>query len=188
METKSTLLAALEAPEEVEDEEFLYEKHVLDAELQRETAQAKARAEHQATSVENAFAREVVEATRRYERQRERLRQSMVDEIATELRLLKENRDGVSLNRKGLSRLARTCKSISIYDEGAAATSGDATPHTMSTSAQPILDSPSFTKTKIRVRHGALDAIVGPLSSADTLADIVLIQQLSTARRHAPPL
>ncbi|RHY10598.1 hypothetical protein DYB36_001878 [Aphanomyces astaci] len=112
---ESTLGSALEAVDiTLKDDDVLYAKHILDAERHRERAQAMARAEHQARSVENAYKRSVHDAMVQYERECAQLKKTMVDDILAELKLLRDNRDGVSLVRKGLARSARSTGTLSI--------------------------------------------------------------------------
>ncbi|ETV64825.1 hypothetical protein H257_18342 [Aphanomyces astaci] len=115
---ESTLGSALEAVDvTLKDDDVLYAKHILDAEKHRERAQAMARAEHQARSVENAYKRSVHDAMVQYERECAQLKKTMVDDILAELKLLRDNRDGVSLVRKGLARSARSSRANVTYTE-----------------------------------------------------------------------
>ncbi|RHY89674.1 hypothetical protein DYB37_004537 [Aphanomyces astaci] len=115
---ESTLGSALEAVDvTLKDDDVLYAKHILDAERHRERAQAMARAEHQARSVENAYKRSVHDAMVQYERECAQLKKTMVDDILAELKLLRDNRDGVSLVRKGLARSARSSRANVTYTE-----------------------------------------------------------------------
>ncbi|CAK4475045.1 unnamed protein product [Aphanomyces euteiches] len=175
----STLRAALESSKDVEDERFLYEKHALISQREVQFARAKARAEHYVKSVEAAYERTIAEAAQQYEKQCEQLKQAMGEEILNELKILRETRDGVTLLRKGLARSARTSRSNETTSSDPNApnnsTSSNLDKQTLDEGTGKSSDGPIKYKTA-RLRYGELDAIVGPLSSSDSLHDIQLIQ------------
>ncbi|RHY32846.1 hypothetical protein DYB32_002177 [Aphanomyces invadans] len=171
------LRAVLEAEDaSTSNEDVVYAQYILEARRDRERAQAIARAEHLTRSVEGAFERSVAESTAQYERECAQLKQSMVDDILAELKLLRDNRDGVSLVRKGMARSARSSRANVSYTDGAdgpassspnSATEQTPTAFTSSTAQIPL----SSTKQKLvakslRSNSASIPGIVAPVPDA----------------------
>ncbi|EQC28473.1 hypothetical protein SDRG_13801 [Saprolegnia diclina VS20] len=87
-------------------------KHVLETKKAHELGQIQARASLRVRGASVVYAQAVDAATRRYEAQVQALRTQLLEDLTAELRMLRENRDGVTLLRKGLSRAARTHRAV----------------------------------------------------------------------------
>ncbi|OQR80789.1 hypothetical protein ACHHYP_17149 [Achlya hypogyna] len=95
----------MEEPEA--DERVLHVQHVLATKKAHELGQIEARAALRMRGAAIVYQHTVDAATAHCDSQVHTLRAQMLEDLTAELKMLKENRDGVSLQRKGLSRAAR---------------------------------------------------------------------------------
>ncbi|OQS06997.1 hypothetical protein THRCLA_00974 [Thraustotheca clavata] len=100
-----------------EDERTEYIRHVLATKKQHEIDQVNARHELRLRGARIVHEYTVDSVQKRYEEQCQAVRQQMLDDITQELKMLRENRDGVTLLRKGFNRAARTNKSNNVTSD-----------------------------------------------------------------------
>ncbi|KDO21719.1 hypothetical protein SPRG_13135 [Saprolegnia parasitica CBS 223.65] len=159
-------------------------KHVLETKKAHELGQIQARASLRVRGASVVYAQAVEAATRRYEAQVHALKTQLLEDLTAELKMLRENRDGVTLLRKGLSRAARTHRMVPDDDRS--------TPEVPS-SKVPVDTLSSVLVTNRSHRHKALGShryasfktAPAPAFLADDLAEIAVAvvtkrQRLST--------